>query len=436
MVENIGDAVGWKLYLSHFLSTWNARQFEFAAIIFTVSIFRGTLLPPSIFGLVVTVTAALSSSWLGKWIDRVNRLTAMRWSILLQRADVCAACVMFGIMLHAGSANGVLFAVIVVFGAIEKLCAIANKIAMERDWVVVICDQEAGELARVNAVMRRIDLSCALLSPLFVSFMTDLVSTSFAIQVTFAMSVLSSVLEYWTVALVYHAYPALHVKTPVASPPPPIERQSVRSTLAYWRHEVFWPSFSLCLLYFSVLQIGGQMIAYLKYRGTSDMTIAFMRGWSVVFGLGATFLAPKMIRAIGVERTGLWSLWSQLTCLLPVVLSFYAHLPVYANTAIIILFLSCSRLGLWGYDLTSQSITQTLVASDVRGMISGCEASWMNCFEALTWLSTVVWSDPQDFRIPATISLGVVAVAAVCFSGWSKKRRGHLFHLLDHVYTR
>ncbi|KAF3207686.1 hypothetical protein TWF192_005527 [Orbilia oligospora] len=36
------------LYISHFLSTWNARTYEFAAVVFTVEAFPNTLLPASI----------------------------------------------------------------------------------------------------------------------------------------------------------------------------------------------------------------------------------------------------------------------------------------------------------------------------------------------------------------------------------------------------
>ncbi|RVD87361.1 uncharacterized protein DFL_001600 [Arthrobotrys flagrans] len=36
------------LYVSHFMSTWNARTYEFAAVVFTVEAFPNTLLPASI----------------------------------------------------------------------------------------------------------------------------------------------------------------------------------------------------------------------------------------------------------------------------------------------------------------------------------------------------------------------------------------------------
>ncbi|KAJ3979583.1 hypothetical protein F5890DRAFT_908922 [Lentinula detonsa] len=37
------------LYISHFLSTWNSRVFEFGAVLYLATIYPGTLLPMSIY---------------------------------------------------------------------------------------------------------------------------------------------------------------------------------------------------------------------------------------------------------------------------------------------------------------------------------------------------------------------------------------------------
>jgi iron-regulated transporter 1 len=70
-----------RLYMSHFLSTWNSRMFEFGAVLFLASIFQGTLLYASIYALVRSASAVVLSSWLGSKMDRSNRLLAIRHSI-------------------------------------------------------------------------------------------------------------------------------------------------------------------------------------------------------------------------------------------------------------------------------------------------------------------------------------------------------------------
>jgi hypothetical protein len=70
-----------RLYLSHFLSTWSSRMFEFGAVLFLVSVFPETLLYTSVYALVRSLAVALLSSWLGSWIDKLDRLTTLRRSI-------------------------------------------------------------------------------------------------------------------------------------------------------------------------------------------------------------------------------------------------------------------------------------------------------------------------------------------------------------------
>jgi iron-regulated transporter 1 len=70
-----------KLYISHFLSTWNSRMFEFGAVLFLVAAFPDTLLYTSAYALVRSLAVALVSSALGRRIERFDRLKVLRYSI-------------------------------------------------------------------------------------------------------------------------------------------------------------------------------------------------------------------------------------------------------------------------------------------------------------------------------------------------------------------
>jgi hypothetical protein len=70
-----------RLYISHFLSTWNSRVFEFAAVLFLAHIFEGTLLPPSIYALCRAAAAIVFAPMVGRYVDRENRLKVVRISI-------------------------------------------------------------------------------------------------------------------------------------------------------------------------------------------------------------------------------------------------------------------------------------------------------------------------------------------------------------------
>lgn len=70
-----------RLYLSHFLSTWNSRMFEFAAFLFLAGVFPGTLLFVSIYALARSFAVFLLASPIGEIMDKANRLATIRQTI-------------------------------------------------------------------------------------------------------------------------------------------------------------------------------------------------------------------------------------------------------------------------------------------------------------------------------------------------------------------
>lgn len=136
---SISKPVVFRLYVSHFLSTWNSRLFEFGAVLFLASIYPGTLMPMSIYALVRGVFAVILSPSIGSWIDRGNRLSVVRISIVGQRLSVAMSCGIFLVLerlrdLQSDLQNS-LFAMVVGLACVEKLCSVMNLVSVERDWV-------------------------------------------------------------------------------------------------------------------------------------------------------------------------------------------------------------------------------------------------------------------------------------------------------------
>ncbi|KAH6722079.1 Ferroporti-1 [Leptodontidium sp. MPI-SDFR-AT-0119] len=83
-----------------------------------------------------------------------------------------------------------------------------NLISVEKDWLVVVCRKDQTALRALNAQMRRIDLLCKLLGPLFIA-LVDGASTEIAIIINFCMNVASVLFEYFAIARVYYRVPDL-----------------------------------------------------------------------------------------------------------------------------------------------------------------------------------------------------------------------------------
>jgi solute carrier family 40 (iron-regulated transporter), member 1 len=57
------------------------------------------------------------------------------------------------------------------------------------------------------------------------------------------------------------------------------------------------------------------------------------------------------------------------------------------------------------------------------------EASFQNAFEICSYISTVVFSKPDQFRWPVLMSAVAVFTAGGLDTAFVKKRRGHLLHV-------
>ena len=128
------------------------------------------------------------------------------------------------------------------------------------------------------------------------------------------------------------------------------------------------------VLSFPISANQGSMIAFLsQYSGFSTPLIAGLRAIAVIVGIAATFLSPPLIRRIGSERAGIWFLSWQTIFLVPVVVAMFLPLSPRLQGAVLVGFVSISRLGLWGFDLSEQFLVQQVlsrfVLADERKLI-------------------------------------------------------------------
>ena len=191
------------LFCSHLLSTWNSRVFEFGAVLFLAHIFPDTLLPVSVYTIIRAISAICFSPVVGGYIDKKNRLSVVRESIIGQRISVVLSCFLFAIMVdfnHASLRMGLL-GFVCILACVEKVYSVLNLIAVERDWVVVIADDAKLDLQSLNSQVRRIDLASKLLGPLAIAIL-DGISTRHAIYTTMGLSISSVSLEYFTIGKV------------------------------------------------------------------------------------------------------------------------------------------------------------------------------------------------------------------------------------------
>lgn len=224
--------------------------------------------------------------------------------------------------------------------------------------------------------MRRIDLFCKLIAPVFIS-LVDSFSTQVAILTVLGLNTASVLIEYVAIAQVYLSVPTLKkipatilqaddlddsaTQTLHRSPRSLMSR--LRGTLAPWQEfatsKVFLASFALSLLYLTVLSFGATMTTYLLHSGFSPLEVSCMRIGSVAAELSGTWIAPIIMNRIGPIRSGLWFLNWQFCC---VAGAAAVYVPWDSNSQLVagclVIGVALSRVGLWGFDLSVQFLVQ------------------------------------------------------------------------------
>ncbi|PCH43584.1 hypothetical protein WOLCODRAFT_103797 [Wolfiporia cocos MD-104 SS10] len=461
------------LLVQHFSNSWGSRTAEFAIYLFLITLFPDSLLPASIFGFLTTGIAIILSGWAGHQVDIRHNLQLVRACIVVIKFSACGAYAGSLVLLsrhdygrlHDWSTppGGGMFALIILCGCVQNLAGVAISVAIERDWVTVIADGSSAHLTTVNTYMRRIDLLCKLLAPLFVSLLTTAASYTFAAYFLCGVDAACMVFELIWIATVYRRFPTLKAAQEAKAALRQQNKQSeraqartvprasfirntslgmkkhLRSSLSDWnefvRHPIFLSSLAISCLYFTVLSFDGTMLSYLKAETYSDPFIAGMRGLNVVAGLLGTLTMPVLERKLGLVRAGNWSIWWEAACLVPVVISFYVGAPSTSeqapkwNAAMLFGGMMLSRIGLWAFDLCQlKELQMALATHPRRNAISALQYSLQNIADMLKYILTMILARPSQFKIAALASFVSVVLGAMTYLAYVRKERGHILH--------
>lgn len=102
-----------------------------------------------------------------------------------------------------------IFAALTFLGCLLVLSNVGVSVTIERDWATSIAQGSSKRLARLNAILRRIDLICKLVAPLLVSLLTTTISLSRTCIVLMTLSAATMCLEAFLIGVVFSRFSIL-----------------------------------------------------------------------------------------------------------------------------------------------------------------------------------------------------------------------------------
>jgi len=471
------DEVPWRVYAAHCLSTWGDNMWWFAGGVFMLHLQDDNLRLTAIYGLVIAASVIMFGATIGNWIDRTKRLTAAKTFLLVQNTCVSlCALLLSGFMGYKDEIDesykyyGVIIVSIlaIILASIARLSSSGVNIIIQKDWIVVIANEDTDKLAKMNSILRTIELTTYMLAPaaggLLFTYI-GYIGTGIFIAV---WNIVSVCLEYTLLILIYRRHPKLgSIKKQEDDNRNEDEAKKnvIKDTIDGWKtymtHPVRNAGLGLAFLFMTVLGFDNITYGYCLLQGVPHFTLGILVGISALIGVLGSLAYPSIRARVGIERTGLIGMFLLIsTSSLAVISAFLPGSPMnlnlfientisqgnstasiefssltfeefykkYSSVTVFLLGIILARFGLWIVDLTVNQILQERVAEEKRGVINGVQDSLNNSLDLLKCVLVIILPDMETFALLIFLSFVSINIGWLMYALYSRSQRGHLFH--------
>ncbi|CAF2056921.1 unnamed protein product [Rotaria magnacalcarata] len=459
------------LYIAMGLSAWGDRMWNFAVGIYFISLNRDNLQSVALNGVAINLAVILFGGAIGDWIDRNQRLPALRKALYFQNLSVSVMAVLVVIALYNQSWLPsywmlIIQGILIGIGMIAQLSSVACKVSISKDWVIALYGSDRQNLANTNATLRRIDLISGVLAPILTGAVMAFTSRWLSAVLIAGWNVVSLCFELLLYTRVYrYAHDVLSNKISAAKSNEKLTEKregsikkffsSLHGLGTYASLSVFLPGLSLALLYLTVLSFDSVTRAYVIEQGLSEVFLGLLNGLGSIIGIIGTLVYPIFVKRLGLVRTGVIGFWSEFSMLILCLLSLFVHgtsfIPfekftavschsydTYSNSTnaisismhipcsnsklsvlLLVIGITLNRFGLWIADLTVSQLQQERVPEKIRGRIGGTQHSLNQLFDLIRYTLIICLPHMPQFGYHICLSVLSVFTASLIYTIWS-----------------
>merc|ERR1719427_389273 len=448
------------------------------------------------YGLIIAASVILFGASIGRWIDKTRRLTAAKTFLTIQNTAVSlCALLLAGFISYKSQIDeanltlvtGAVSVGAIILASIARLASSGTNIIIQKDWIVVIAGEDSDLLAKMNSILRTIELTTYMLAPAAAGQLFTFCGFGLTGLIIAGWNIISVCLEYLLLALIYKKYPALGQKRNkhIVSESQEISvdddksikddecetnalKEAYEGWKTYMKHPVMKAGVGLACLYMTVSGFDNITYGYCLMQGVPHAALGALVGVSALVGGAGSLAYPVLRSRVGIERTGLLGMFLLISCSsLAVISAFLPGSPMdltnvlsgestniletinstekvevtsernwtepefwlsYASVLVFLTGIILARFGLWVVDLTVNQLLQEKVAEDVRGVVNGVQDSLNNTLDLAKCILVILLPAEETFALLIFASFISINFGWLMYALYSRSQRGHLFH--------
>ncbi|XP_020114149.1 solute carrier family 40 member 2, chloroplastic isoform X1 [Ananas comosus] len=407
-----------------------------------LAILHPSLLPVAVVGFFTKLSIFIGAPIVGRLMDHFPRLPTYQSLNAIQATTqlLSAAMIIYALknVKHISTSAVLLqpwFIVLVVAGAIERLCGLALGVTVERDWIVLLAGADRPvALAQANAVLNRVDLLCEVAGASVFGFLLSKFDPVTCLKMACGLMIctLPILLILGQIINILSSRALDRYRVPCDKSAAAdilldarkiVENglETIKHGWKEYKHQPVLPaSVATVLLYFNVaLAPGAIMTALLMHHGISPSIIGCFSGLCSLMGFTATFISSSLVKRLGILKAGAAGLIFQALLLTVAVAAYWTgsisqKIPLMIFLSSIVL----SRLGHMSYDVVGTQILQTGIPISKANLIGTTEVSIASLAEFLMLGVAIIANDVSHFGFLALLSVSSVAGASWMFCRW------------------